>query len=436
MNSIEFEQVSKRFTLHREKRNSFQERMVNLLRPRGETETFWALRDVSFTVPVGETLGLVGHNGSGKSTTLKLITRILEPTSGSVRVRGRISALLELGSGFHPDLTGRDNIYLNGSLLGFGRADMQRRVDEIIEFAELGPFIDTPVKHFSSGMYMRLGFAIATAVDPDIIITDEVLAVGDEAFQRKCMDRMYKFRQEGRTILFVSHSLDSVRNLCTAAIWLDHGELKAAGDPVTTIDAYLRQTNAREFERLERERRAAAERERQAQAAAGERELSAEPVEPEADVVSAPEPLNRWGSREIEITRVALLDAQGREPSAFQTGELLTVRVCYEAHRPIDEPVFGLAIHHASGFHINGPNTRFGGLSLGTVSGRGYVDYTIAELPLLAGSYVLTAAIYDSTMTHPFDHHERMYSFVVQTSAIAERWGSVHIPARWSWKAA
>ncbi|HEY0603075.1 MAG TPA: ABC transporter ATP-binding protein [Herpetosiphonaceae bacterium] len=423
MNSIEFEHVSKQFTLHREKRNSFQERMVNLLRPRGETEKFWALRDVSFTLPAGETLGLVGHNGSGKSTTLKLITRILEPTSGSLRVRGRISALLELGSGFHPDLTGRDNIYLNGSLLGFGRADMQRRVDDIIDFAELGPFIDTPVKHFSSGMYMRLGFAIATAVDPDIIITDEVLAVGDEAFQRKCMDRMYKFRQEGRTILFVSHSLDSVRNLCTSAIWLDHGELKAAGDPVTTIDAYLRQTNAQEFERLERERQAALE-------------VGGEAAEAVSLPPAQPDKTNRWGSREIEITRVAFLDAQGREPSAFQTGDTLTVRVYYEAHQPIDDPVFGLALHHVSGFQINGPNTRFGGLTLGRVRGRGYVDYTIDELPLLSGNYVLTAAIYDTTMTHPFDHHERMYSFVVQTSAIAERWGSVHIPARWSWKAA
>ncbi|HEX6289869.1 MAG TPA: ABC transporter ATP-binding protein [Herpetosiphonaceae bacterium] len=420
MNAVEFETVSKRFTLHREKRNSFQERVVNLLRPRGESETFWALRDVSFSVPAGETLGLIGHNGSGKSTTLKLITRILEPTSGNVRVRGRVSALLELGSGFHPDLTGRDNIYLNGSLLGFGRADMQRRVDEIIEFAELGPFIDTPVKHFSSGMYMRLGFAIATAVDPDIIITDEVLAVGDEAFQRKCMERMFSFRQEGRTILFVSHSLDAVRNLCTSAIWLDHGELKAAGDPVTTIDAYLRRTNEQEAARLERERHAGAD--------------GATDVAPTG--VSAAKSFNRWGSGEIEIVRVALLDAQGREPSTFQTGESLTVRLFYEAHQPIDDPVFGLALHHVSGFHISGPNTRFGGMSLGTVRGRGYVDYTIDELPLLEGNYMLTAAVYDTSMTHPYDHHERMYPFIVQTSAIAERWGSFHIPARWNWKPA
>lgn len=417
MNCIEFENVSKRFVLHREKRNSFQERVVNLLQPRGESEMFWALRDVSFSVPTGETLGLIGHNGSGKSTTLKLISRILEPTSGAVSVRGRVSALLELGSGFHPDLTGRDNIFLNGSLLGFSRADMQRRVEEIIDFAELGPFIDTPVKHYSSGMYMRLGFAIATAVDPDILITDEVLAVGDEAFQRKCMDRIYQHRQQGRTILFVSHSLDAVRNLCTSAVWLDHGELRAAGDTLQTIDAYLRWTNAKEQERLSRE-----------QAVAAQIETPPQPVE----VVATNEAGSRWGSREIEISRVELLDAQGRTPPAFETGQPLTVRLHYLAHQPIQEPVFGLAIHHSNGFHINGPNTRFGGLALGTLSGAGYVDYTIADLPLLAGGYVLTAAVYDTTMTHGFDHHERMYRFVVQTSHIAERWGSVYIPGQWT----
>lgn len=414
MKTIEFNNVSKRFTLHREKRNSFQERVVNLFRPRGAGETFWALRDVSFEVAPGETLGLIGHNGSGKSTTLKLISRILEPTSGTLHVRGRISALLELGSGFHPDLSGRDNIFLNGSLLGFGRADMQRRVDEIIEFAELGPFIDTPVKHYSSGMYMRLGFAIATAVDPDILITDEVLAVGDEAFQRKCMDRIFEHRQQGRTILFVSHSLDAVRNLCTSAVWLDHGVVKAAGDTMLTIDAYLRWTNAQEQERLERE----------------QARRDAEPKQPRGP---SPDDGPRWGSREIEITSVEFLDAQGRSPRAFETGAPLTIRLHYLAHQPIEEPVFGLAIHHANGFHINGPNTRFGGLSLGALSGSGYVDYTIDALPLLAGGYVLTAAVYDTTMTHGFDHHERMYRFVVQTKSVAERWGSVYIPGHWRW---
>jgi lipopolysaccharide transport system ATP-binding protein len=418
MNTIEFNNVSKRFTLHREKRNSFQERMVNLLRPRGAGETFWALRDVSFALPHGETLGLIGHNGSGKSTALKLITRILEPTTGAVGVRGRVSALLELGSGFHPDLSGTDNIYLNGSLLGFTKADMQRRVGEIVEFAELGPFIDTPVKHYSSGMYMRLGFAIATAVDPDILITDEVLAVGDEAFQRKCMERIYQFRNEGRTIVFVSHSLDIVRNLCSQAVWLDHGEIQAAGNTVDTVDAYLRRTNQQEQVRIGRE------------------QAEARGVEAEAVAAAGGSSENRWGSREIEIERVVVLDRHGHETTVFNTGESLTVRMCYHAHAPVKEPVFGLAMHHANGFQINGPNTRFGGLSLGTVQGRGYVEYTVDELPLLQGQYVLTTAVYDAAMAHPYDHHERMYPFTVHTGSIAERFGSVYLPARWRVQAA
>jgi lipopolysaccharide transport system ATP-binding protein len=416
MNTIEFNNVSKRFTLHHEKRNSFQERMVNMLQPRGAGETFWALRDVSFALPHGETLGLIGHNGSGKSTALKLITRILEPTSGVVSVHGRISALLELGSGFHPDLTGTDNIFLNGSLLGFTKADMERRVDEIVEFAELGPFIDTPVKHYSSGMYMRLGFAIATAVDPDILITDEVLAVGDEAFQRKCMERIYQFRQQGRTIVFVSHSLDVVRNLCSQAVWLDHGEVQAAGNTVDTVDAYLRHTNQLEQARIEREH------------------AEAQTTQDASDVQATAQ--NRWGSREIEIERVVLLDRHGHETGVFNTGDSLTVRMCYHAHTPVTEPVFGLAIHHANGFQINGPNTRFGGLQLGTVQGGGYVDYTVDNLPLLQGQYVLTAAVYDAAMAHPYDHHERMYPFTVHTGSIAERFGSVYLPARWRAQAA
>src|SRR5258706_11342040 len=204
---IEFPNVRKRSPPHKDRRNSIQERVAGLFRPRARGEQFWALRDISFSIGKGESLGLVGHNGAGKSTALKLMTRILEPTSGQVVLSGRVAALLELGSGFHPDLSGRENVFLNGSLLGFSRPDMQVRLPEIVDFAEIGDFIDMEVKHYSSGMYTRLAFAVATAVDPDILITDEVLAVGAESFQRKCMDRIYPFRQQGKTIIFVSHAL-------------------------------------------------------------------------------------------------------------------------------------------------------------------------------------------------------------------------------------
>src|SRR6266487_5412375 len=239
MTVIEFANVSKRFTIHHDRRNSIQERIAGLFRPRARGETFWALRDVSFSVGQGESLGLVGHNGAGKSTALKLMTRILEPTSGAVKLRGRVAALLELGSGFHPDLSGRENVFLNGSLLGFSKRDMQARLEEIVEFSEVGDFIDMEVKHYSSGMYTRLAFAVATAVDPEILITDEVLAVGDEAFQRKCMDRIYRFRQQGKTIIFVSHALETVRALCDHAVWLDHGQARVVGAAGEVIDASL-----------------------------------------------------------------------------------------------------------------------------------------------------------------------------------------------------
>src|SRR4029078_12393014 len=249
-NIIEFENVSKRFVLNREQQDTIQGRFAKMLRRKPPGEEFWALRDVNFSVGKGESLGLVGDNGAGKSTALKLMTRILETTSGHVSMNGRVAALLELGSGFHPDLSGRENVFLNGSLLGFSRRDMQARLPEIVDFAEIGDFIDMEVKHYSSGMYTRLAFAVATAVDPDILITDEVLAVGDESFQRKCMDRIYRFRQQGKTIIFVSHALETVRALCDHAVWLDHGQARAVGAASQVIDAYLADGNQREQERI------------------------------------------------------------------------------------------------------------------------------------------------------------------------------------------
>src|SRR6185369_15136250 len=248
-NIIEFENVSKRFILHKDRQDTIQGRFAGLLRPRAQGEEFWALRDVSFSVGKGESLGLVGHNGAGKSTALKLMTRILEPTSGHVAMNGRVAALLELGSGFHPDLSGRENVFLNGSLLGFSRRDMLARLPGIVDFAEIGDFIDLEVKHYSSGMYTRLAFAVATSVDPDILITDEVLAVGDEAFQRKCIERIYRFRQTGKTIVFVSHGLDVVRQLCDRAVWLDHGVARAVGPATEVINEYVADTNLREAAR-------------------------------------------------------------------------------------------------------------------------------------------------------------------------------------------
>lgn len=238
--AVSFDDVSKRFVLRHERAYTVLESVIGLVKPtRRSTEEFWALREVSFEIVAGETFGIIGPNGAGKSTVLKLMARILEPTSGQVAVKGRISPLLELGAGFHPELTGRENVYLNAALFGVSQAEAQDRYDEIVEFSELKDFIDAPLKHYSSGMYMRLGFAVAANIIPDVLLVDEFLAVGDEAFQKKCLSKIEEFRREGRTIVFVSHSLSTVEDLCSRALWLDHGRVEAIGPTADVVERYL-----------------------------------------------------------------------------------------------------------------------------------------------------------------------------------------------------
>ncbi|ABY34956.1 MAG TPA: ABC transporter ATP-binding protein [Chloroflexus aurantiacus] len=404
---IEFDKVSRQF-VRRQNASTIQERFMGLIRGLPPAEAFWAVRDVSFAVEEGQSIGLVGHNGAGKSTILKLMTRVLEPTSGRVTTQGRIAALLELGSGFHPELSGRENVFLYGSLMGFGRKEMQRKLPEIIEFSEIGPFLDTEVKHYSSGMYTRLAFAVATAVDPDILITDEVLAVGDETFQRKCIDRIYGFRRAGKTIVFVSHALDVVRSLCDVAVWLDHGEMKAYGEAGKVVDAYLADVNERE--RAEFEERLHSEDDDQIR-----------------------ESRMRRGSREVEITRVQLLDAQGRERITFRTHEPLTIRIHYLAHQRIERPVFGVGINHESGPWLTGPNTGFDKYHIPFIEGAGIIDYHIPRLPFLGGRYLVSASATDSTQLYEFDVHDRMYPLVIHSDGLSQRYGMVFCEGNWSW---
>lgn len=238
--AIEFENVSRLYRLHHEPKLTLQDKVISLFkRNKSSYEDFWALKNVSFTVNKGQTLGVIGQNGAGKSTLLKLATRVIEPSSGVVRANGRVSAMLELGTGFQPDLSARDNIYLNGAFYGYGKKEMDERYERILEFSELGKFIDTPVKHFSSGMYMRLGFAIAITINPDILIIDEVLAVGDAAFGRKCHDAIDELKQQSKAMLFVSHSAAEVARFCDEAIYLSHGEIVARGKPGEVLDEYL-----------------------------------------------------------------------------------------------------------------------------------------------------------------------------------------------------
>ncbi|WP_322513068.1 ABC transporter ATP-binding protein [Chloroflexus sp.] len=405
---IEFDKVSRQF-VRRQNASTIQERFMGLIRGLPPAEAFWAVRNVSFAVEKGQSIGLVGHNGAGKSTILKLMTRVLEPTSGRVTTRGRIAALLELGSGFHPELSGRENVFLYGSLMGFSRKEMLRKLPEIIEFSEIGPFLDTEVKHYSSGMYTRLAFAVATAVDPDILITDEVLAVGDEAFQRKCIDRIYGFRRAGKTIVFVSHALDVVRSLCDVAVWLDHGEMKAYGSAVEVVDAYLADVNEKERTAIEERRHA--------------EEMDQEWRE-----------RMRRGTREVEIVRVQLLDGNGNERITFRTHESLTIRIHYVAHERIEQPVFGIGLHHESGAWLTGPNTGFDGYYIPAIEGAGTVDYHIPRLPLLSGRYFVSVSATDHTQLHAFDVHDRMYPLIVHSEGVKQRYGMLFAEGVWQWQ--
>jgi ABC-type polysaccharide/polyol phosphate transport system ATPase subunit len=414
MSAIRFDGVSKEFTLRHERSRSFQELFLNMLRLKrtSNREKFWVLRDVSFEIKPGEMVGIVGDNGAGKSTLLKLISRIIEPTSGHIEVNGRVSALLELGAGFHPDLTGRENIYLNGSILGFSRAEMDHIYDDILEFSELERFIDVPVKHYSSGMYMRLGFSIAIHVRPDILLVDEILAVGDQAFQLRCLDKINEMRRRGITIVLVTHDLDTVREMCDRAIWLDDGLIQAEGPVTHVLEEYMARVRAEDDEALHK-------------AEAGLQDGAAEDDEDD-------ESAWRWGSREGEIVGVQFLDDQGQERRTFQTGERFAVRLHFSVPQRIDRPQFGLALYHANGFHINGPNTVFSGLEIEAVEGQGYVDYVIECLPLLEGTYLVSASLYNYEGSHAYDHHHQAYTFRVRPSALVrEKFGAVLIPSVW-----
>jgi lipopolysaccharide transport system ATP-binding protein len=404
---ISFDHVTKLFSIERGRPRSFKEAFVAAFHgERRRSETLVALDDVSFVLEQGGTLGLVGPNGTGKSTVLKLMARILEPTSGTVAVRGRVAALLELGAGFHPDLSGRENIMLNGSMMGFGRREMRSRLDRIVEFSELERFIDMPVKHYSSGMYMRLGFATAIHMDAETLLVDEVLAVGDQAFQNKCRDRIAELRKSGVSIVFVSHDSTQVRELCREALWLEGGTVRAYGPTDTVLEAYHSSVMEREEARFASEH--------------------------DKEVDHGPSEGDRWGSREVEIVAVDLLDAQGKPVYVVNPGSDVTIRVRYNARQVVESPVFGLAIHRNDGLHVNGPNTLDAGLDIERVYGPGAIYYRIPSLPLLSGTYEVSASCYDRSCTHPYDHHHRAYPFRVRAGSVREQLGMVWIQAEWT----
>jgi ABC-type polysaccharide/polyol phosphate transport system ATPase subunit len=354
--------------------------------------TFEALKGISLTVPAGRSLGVIGRNGSGKSTLLKLLAGIGRPTAGTVSVAGRVSALIELGAGFHPEISGRENVFINGMMMGLSRPEIDARFADIVSFAGIGEFIDAPVKTYSSGMYMRLGFSVAIHVDPDVLLVDEVLAVGDEAFTHKCLDRFADLKLRRKTIVLVTHTLDLVTRLCDEAVWLDAGVIRAHGDPKRVIDAYLLDV------------------------AAGENQAgTAAPAR--SDTTGPPQDMNtagkgRWGSREAEITNVAIRRPDGTAAHVFRSGDPMDVVLTVQASRPIRDFVFGVAIFTPDGVCCYGTNTHIEGAAPVELAGTAEVVFSIDALDLVAGMYRLDVAVHRADGV-PYDYHRLLHSFRV-----------------------
>ena len=381
----------------------------SILRTLQPSETFSALTDVSFTVPKGCTYGVIGPNGSGKSTALKLVAGITKPTTGTVRVEGRISALIELGAGFHPEISGRENVFINGIMLGLTKRQIHERFDEIVEFAELTEFIDAPVKTYSSGMYMRLGFAVAIHVDPDVLLVDEVLAVGDEAFTHKCLDKFSEFRRRGKTILLVTHSLGLVERFCDEALWLDAGVARSHGDPKRVVSEYLMSVEASEEHLMETTTAKAV--------AAADEGVQPPPSEP--DATRPPENMfhateGRWGAREVEIVDVTLLDGDGKPGFIFHSGEPMSIQLKVRAAQPNDEVVFGIGIFSAEGVCCYGTNTFLEEMNPARLAGDAEATFAIEGLDLVEGTYKLDVAVHKRDGA-PYDYHRLLYTFRVKS---------------------
>ncbi len=396
-------------------------------------DTILALEDVSFTVEKGTAFGVIGSNGSGKSTLLKILAGMLQPTAGSVEVSGRVAALIELGAGFHPEISGRENIYINGAVLGLSRKEIDRRYDDIVEFSGLADFIEEPVKNYSSGMYVRLGFAVAIHTDPEILLVDEVLAVGDEAFQHRCLRRIEEFLAKGNTLLLVSHSLDTIERFSDEVLWLEKGRNRLLGSPRRVTDAY---------------RLAVADREGQAHLAAKEarqRELEEgtgpgageapddeglqaglSPGKPDSRRTEEP---RRWGSGEAEVLGVRLLDANGQERYHLVSGEEVCFEIEVEAHQELNDFVFGIGVFTPREVEVWGMNTGLSGYVSERLQGRTKVRLVCPALRLGPGEYLLDVAVH-ARDGYPYDYHRRFLSFSMTAGS---RGVGVYFP-RYRWE--
>lgn len=408
-NSIEVHSLSKRYVLgERTQNRQLREHLAGLLRigrGRKSPDILWALRDLSFSVPEGQVVGIIGRNGAGKSTLLKILSRITHPTFGQVRVRGRVASLLEVGTGFHEELTGRENVYLNGSILGMKRHDIDRHFDQIVEFAGLAQFIDTPIKRFSSGMRLRLGFAVAAHLDPDVLIVDEVLAVGDAGFQKKCIAAMADLRSGGRTVLFVSHNMAAVENLCSRGIWIDQGRLRMDGPAKDVIKTYLGSYVG--------------------DGAGG--------VQLEVN--------GRIGTGAARFTNVEFLAPDGARTAVVQSGDSAVLRIHFHVENKLVHPKFFVQLYTSMGTLVTETASALHGYTIQSLdAGNGYIDLQLMDLNLLPSRYMLVLTMKGGGDEVVIDGDVRAYLDVEPSAAygttrtLDSRFGIVYFKQKWQLK--
>ena len=393
-NAITVEGLGKKFRLMQDRNWTLKATLLAGHRTR--YEEFWALRDVSFEIPTGETFGIVGGNGSGKSTLLKVLAGILRADEGSAVARGRLSALLELGAGFHPELTGRENVYLNGSILGFTSREIRNLFDDIVEFAELEQFIDEPVRNYSSGMYMRLGFSVAIHVEPEILLVDEILAVGDLTFQKRCLDRFARLRDEGRTIVVVSHDLDMIGRLCDSSVWINKGELAAVGSSSSVLEDFISHD--------------------------------------ENSGVNVSDQSHHLRLKPDDLVKsLELVDVNGHSMSSAASGQPALIRVRYDADRAGEPVTVALGLYRADGTHVSSINsgaTTSAGNDVGVIE----VDYEMPSLPVQPGTYEISIALHSRDMTKVFERHTHLFRFEVDPVTGSHQTGLVALGGNWTAK--
>lgn len=409
MNAIEVDDLWKRYYLYHDRHLTLKSAILDRFRHIGTRSEYWALQGATLRIAQGRTVGIIGNNGAGKSTLLRLLSGLSRPTRGQVRYHGRISTLLELGTGFNSEFSGRANVYTSAIVAGFTRSEVRRRFDEIVDFAELWDFIDAPVRTYSNGMYVRLAFATAINVDPDIIMVDEVLAVGDLRFQRKCLDRLLALKQAGKTIVLVSHVMGQIEDLCDEVIWLDAGKVRAHGAPHDVIAQYR--------ERI----------------FAGTQPAAARLDSPTASDrfgSTAPRLDQRTGRVWCRLTSTRLLDEWGRDVEAITTGDAARVDIVYDAPQPVERPIFGIGLYRMDGTKCYDTSTEADGLYLDHILGEGRLSVSFAGLNLMPGTYYIDVGVYERSWEQIYDFHHQALRFTIEGEAPGT--GVVFLPHHWT----